>query len=189
LRHWVKTTATGGDTFFAPVLPKTDAVKTGVTVVVVEAQAIVAAHGRDPGGACFADGRRPAAARVEAWGLGGPELTGALLGPVTVDVRAELSEPRAVLILVAGLVGPNAEVRRRGHLADVVPRAVKIVVAWHATIDTRSCPSSLTGEAEGTIVALGDAITARGDPDAALPASPDLHALIVGRVGTSDART
>jgi hypothetical protein len=72
----------------------------------------------------------------------------------------------------------------------VALRAVEIAVTGHATIDTRSCPSSLTGKPEGTIVALGDAIAACRDPDTALPAGPDLHALIVGRVGTfSDAGT
>jgi hypothetical protein len=181
------TGAAGSNAFFAPVLPEADALKatSDVTIAVGEAQSVIATCNIGPDGTDLAHrGRAGRAAGVDAWV--GIELAGALFGPivVVVDVRAELSEARAVLILVASLEGAHAEVCRRTEFADVALRAVEIVVTGHATIDTRSCPSSLTGEPEGTIVALGDAIAACRDPDAALTAGSDSYALVVGRVGT-----
>lgn len=78
----------------------------------------------------------------------------------------------------------NAEVRGRGHPADVALRAVEVTVTRDATIDTRAFASSLTGEPEWAIVALGDAIASCSDTDAAVAAGPDFHAFVVGRVGT-----
>jgi hypothetical protein len=179
------TGAAGWNTFFATVPPEADALETGVAVVVETAEAVIAARNIDPDGTDLAHrGRARRAAGVDAWVAGNTELAGALFGPIAIDVRAEIPQPRAVLILVAGLKGANTEVRRRGHPADVALRAVEIAVTGHATIGTRSRPSSLTGKAEGTVVALGDAITARGDPDAALTAGSDSHALVIARVGT-----
>jgi len=184
------TGAAGSNTFLAPVLPKADTLEAAseITVGVGAAQAIVAASRVGPDDTDLADraGAGPAA-RVDTRVAAAAQLASALFGPIVVDVRTEFPEPGAVLVFVTGAIDLDTEARRRGRAANVALWAVEVVVAWHATIDTHS---PFAGKARHAIVALGDAIAACRDPDTALPAGPDVHALIVGRVGTfSDART
>jgi hypothetical protein len=163
-------------------LPEADALETGVAVVVETAEAVIAARNIDPDGTDLAHrGRARRAAGVDAWVAGNTELAGALFGPIVIDVRAEFSEPGAILIFVTGPMDTDAEGRRRRNQADMALRTVEVAVTWHATIDTRS---SFAGEAWHAVVALGDGSAACSDPDTALAAGSDSHALVIGRVGT-----